>query len=149
MKKLMKTRRAENENKDTIAKQEDGAAAEEKVQATESAEGAGDEKAEAEAEAGETDGSADGEEPDKKDKEGEKPSEKIKKFRRDLRRLRYGGMATATTAVAIAVVVLINVIAGILNERFPFNIDLTPDKLFTLSEGTARSSPKTQKRIPR
>ena len=35
---------AENENKDTIAKQEDGAAAEEKVQATESAEGAGDER---------------------------------------------------------------------------------------------------------
>ena len=136
---------AENENKDTIAKQEDGAAAEEKVQATESAEGAGDEKAEAEAEAGETDGSADGEEPDKKDKEGEKPSEKIKKFRRDLRRLRYGGMATATTAVAIAVVVLINVIAGILNDRFPFNIDLTPDKLFTLSDDSKKLAKDTEK----
>jgi hypothetical protein len=56
-----------------------------------------------------------------------------KKIKRDTRRLRYGGMATALTAVVVAVVILVNVVAGILNDRFPFNFDLTAEKLFTLS----------------
>ena len=52
-----------------------------------------------------------------------------KKIKRDTRRLRYGGMATALTAVVVAVVILVNVVAGILNDRFPFNFDLTAEKL--------------------
>ena len=59
---------------------------------------------------------------------------KAKKIRRDTRRLRYGGIATAMTCIVVAAVVLLNVIVGILNDRFPLNFDLTSDKLFTLSD---------------
>ena len=59
---------------------------------------------------------------------------KKEKVKKDTRKLRYGGMATALTAVVIVVVVLVNVVANILSDRFPLNLDLTADKLFTLSE---------------
>ncbi|HIW74989.1 MAG TPA: GldG family protein [Firmicutes bacterium] len=69
---------------------------------------------------------------------GEKQEKPVKpkkeKGKRDTRKLRYGGMATALTAVVIVVIVLVNVVANILNERFPINLDLTADKLFTLSD---------------
>lgn len=71
--------------------------------------------------------------------EGEDPKDKKKKSRKervkkDIRKLRYGGVATALTVVVVAVVVLVNVVANILNERFPINLDLTADKLFTLGD---------------
>ncbi len=71
--------------------------------------------------------------------EGEDPKDKKKKSRKervkkDTRKLRYGGVATALTVVVVAVVVLVNVVANILNERFPINLDLTADKLFTLGD---------------
>ncbi len=72
---------------------------------------------------------ADGEDP--KDKKKKSRKERVKK---DTRKLRYGGIATALTVVVIAVVVLVNVVANILNERFPINLDLTADKLFTLGD---------------
>ncbi len=54
-------------------------------------------------------------------------------------------MATAVTAAAVAVVVLINVIASILNDRFPLNLDLTSDKLFTLSDESKELAKNTKK----
>ncbi|MDD3832334.1 MAG: GldG family protein, partial [Oscillospiraceae bacterium] len=62
----------------------------------------------------------------------EKP--KKKRVRGDTRKLRYGGMATALTSVVVVVIVLINIVAGILNDRFPITFDLTKDKLYTLSD---------------
>lgn len=73
------------------------------------------------------------EEADESDKKADKKKSKIK-LRIDMRRLRYGSMATAMTAAVVAVVILINIVAGILNERFPVKLDLTADKLFTLSD---------------
>ncbi|MDD4414399.1 MAG: GldG family protein, partial [Oscillospiraceae bacterium] len=64
--------------------------------------------------------------------EEEKP--KKKRVRGDTRKLRYGGMATALTAVVVAAVVLVNIVVGILNDRFPITFDLTKDKLYTLSD---------------
>ena len=72
---------------------------------------------------------AEGEDP--KDKKKNSRKERVKK---DTRKLRYGGVATALTVVVVAVVVLVNVVANILNERFPINLDLTADKLFTLGD---------------
>ena len=53
---------------------------------------------------------------------------------RSNRKLRLGATATAITVVVIAVVVLINVICGILADRFPWTLDLTADKTYSLSE---------------
>ncbi len=54
------------------------------------------------------------------------------------RKLRYGATATALTAVVIAGVILLNVVVGILNDRYPLNLDLTADKEFTLSEESVK-----------
>jgi len=53
---------------------------------------------------------------------------------RSSRKLRLGATATAITVVVIAVVVLINVICGILADRFPWTLDLTADQTYSLSE---------------
>lgn len=53
---------------------------------------------------------------------------------RDRRRLRYGTTATAVTAVVIAAAVLLNVIVGIIADRFPVSLDLSADRIYTLSD---------------
>lgn len=50
------------------------------------------------------------------------------------RRFKYGSLATVITVVFLAVLVLINVVATLLMERFPLTIDLTADKRFELTE---------------
>lgn len=50
-------------------------------------------------------------------------------------KFRRGGMATVLTVVFIAVVVVLNLLASLLTERFPsMNIDLTAQKMNTLSD---------------
>ena len=56
----------------------------------------------------------------------------------DGRRLRYGSLATALTAVVIAAVVLLNVLVSALDVKFPLTIDLTDDKVLTLSDDTKK-----------
>lgn len=60
---------------------------------------------------------------------GKKPSVfRGNKFKR-------GGMATVLTVVFIAVVVVLNLLVSVLSERFPsMNIDLTAQKMNTLSD---------------
>lgn len=50
------------------------------------------------------------------------------------RKFRMGSTATVFTVVFVAAVLLLNVIAGILNDRYPLNLDLTGDGLYTMSE---------------
>lgn len=50
------------------------------------------------------------------------------------RKLRLGATATAVTAVVVAVVVLLNVVCGLLADRFPWTLDLTADQTYSLSE---------------
>ncbi len=52
------------------------------------------------------------------------------------RKLKYGSISTAITVVFIAVVVLVNVLAVSLTEKYPVKLDLTPDKLFEVSQQT-------------
>lgn len=69
----------------------------------------------------------------------EKKPKKKKKFSlaRELRKEKYkrGGLATILTVVFVAVVVVVNILVGLLSDRFPsMNVDLTAQKLNTLSE---------------
>lgn len=50
------------------------------------------------------------------------------------RRFKHGSLATAMTVGFVAAVVLVNVIVGLLVERFPMNIDLTDNQIFELSD---------------
>lgn len=66
------------------------------------------------------------------------PTPTPKKKRRVNRRLRFGASATALTALVIAGVVLLNVVAGWAEDRFPISLDLTADETYTLSEDTLK-----------
>ena len=50
------------------------------------------------------------------------------------RRFRHGSMATIITALFIVAVVVINIIATLILERFPTNIDLTSNQIFQLTD---------------
>ena len=50
------------------------------------------------------------------------------------RKLRYGGVTAALTALIIAGVVVVNVIFSALAGKFLWYTDLTPELLFTLSD---------------
>lgn len=58
--------------------------------------------------------------------------ERLKYFNQ--RRFKYGSLATVITIVFIAIVVLANVMASMLLERFPVKIDLTPEGIFSISQ---------------
>lgn len=50
------------------------------------------------------------------------------------RKLKYGGMSLALTALIIAAVIIVNVIFSALAQKFLWYVDLTPELLFTLSD---------------
>lgn len=50
------------------------------------------------------------------------------------RSFKYGSMATAFTAIFIAIVILLNVGITILAQKYPMNIDLTKDKDYGISQ---------------
>ena len=53
------------------------------------------------------------------------------------RRLKYGSFATALTVLFIAAIVLVNIVATMLFDRFPITLDLTSGSIYTVSEETA------------
>lgn len=66
---------------------------------------------------------------------GERTDAPVPKKKRHVnRRLRYGAASTALTVVVIVGVVLLNVVAGILSDRYPISLDLTSDDTFTISD---------------
>lgn len=56
-------------------------------------------------------------------------------------------MATGLSVIVIAAVVLLNVVVGILADRFPLTFDLTKDKTFSLSEQGAAVADSIQKDV--
>lgn len=52
------------------------------------------------------------------------------------RKLKYGSFATALTALFIAAIVLVNIVATMLFDRFPITLDLTSGSIYTASEET-------------
>ncbi|MCI9415339.1 MAG: GldG family protein [Clostridiales bacterium] len=54
------------------------------------------------------------------------------------RKFRYGSTSTIVTVVVIVAVFLLNIVAGILNDRYPLSLDLTKEKLFSMSDESAK-----------
>ena len=69
-----------------------------------------------------------------KEKKDDKKSKKDKKKNKEHKKLKHGMMSTAFTAAFVAVVVLVNIVATMLFERYPITIDLTKDKIYSISE---------------
>ncbi len=67
-------------------------------------------------------------------KETAKDPKKKKSFNK--KKLKYGSVATIITVIFIAVIVFINLIAGILTERKGLKLDLTPEKYYDISQQT-------------
>ena len=70
--------------------------------------------------------------------ESDKPSKPKKEKKRRTagakRRLQYRAGFTATIVIAVALVILLNVIVGVVADRFPITLDISKDKAYTLSE---------------
>ena len=58
----------------------------------------------------------------------------MKKLQINQKRFKYGTLATVISVIFIAVVVLVNVVVSMVLDRFPAKIDLTENKLFSLSD---------------
>ena len=54
-----------------------------------------------------------------------------------LKKLGIRGLYVTVGALTLAAVVLVNIVAGALSDRYPLSVDLTPGKLFELSADTA------------
>ncbi|MDE5565188.1 MAG: GldG family protein, partial [Oscillospiraceae bacterium] len=50
------------------------------------------------------------------------------------KKLKYGGLATAITCVAVAIVVVVNLLVSRLVERYPLKLDLTANGVYEISE---------------
>ena len=61
------------------------------------------------------------------------------------RKLRYGGVTAALTALVIAAIILFNVVFTLLASKFTWYIDLTPDYLYTLSDAAIELIDKERK----
>ena len=79
-------------------------------------------------------GSEDAEPEITEDTEEEEPWEKPVKKKTNVRQLKHGMMATVLTLVFVAAVVLVNVIATVIFERYPLTLDLTKEKKYSISE---------------
>ena len=67
-----------------------------------------------------------------KEKKSKDKSKGNKKF--NGKKLKHGAMATAFTCVFIAVVVLVNIIATIIFDKYPITLDLTENKIYSISD---------------
>lgn len=84
-------------------------------------------------------------EPIKKERKGLKLPQF--KFKRDSRRLRVGAAATAFTVVVIAAIFLLNIIVGIVEERWPIAIDTTENQIYTLSDEATTYAKSVEKNV--
>ncbi len=80
-----------------------------------------------------------------KKKEAAKPRKKLNW--KNNRKLRIGATATGITAAVTVAIVLLNVVVGILNDRYPVSWDLTSQKDFTLSEESHKVAEKVTKEV--
>ncbi len=69
-----------------------------------------------------------------KDKKKDKKAKDGKKF--NAKKLKHGTMATVFTCVFVALLVLVNVVTTMLFDRYPITIDLTTNKIYSVSNDT-------------
>ncbi len=74
--------------------------------------------------------------PVKDDAETKEEAPKKEKQRNlaDGRKLRYGSLAAALTAVVVVAVILLNIFANVLDSKYPLTIDVTGTKVLTMSD---------------
>lgn len=84
---------------------------------------------------------------EKDNKRDGKSKAKAKKPKKNLKKLKHGSMATVLTIVFIVVLVLINIVATSVFERFPLNIDMTSDNSYTISDETLDYIKSVDKKI--
>lgn len=84
---------------------------------------------------------------DGEDNKGKKKKEKKERVKKDHRKLRYGGMATAVTAIVVVLVIVLNVVVDILADRFPLNLDLTSNQQFSLTENSVEIAQSIDKDV--
>lgn len=66
---------------------------------------------------------------------------------RDPRHLKFKTLSTTLTIVVIVGVLLLNVIVGVVADRFPITIDMSSDKVFTLSEESKSVAESIEKEV--
>lgn len=71
---------------------------------------------------------------EKKAKEKKNKKDKKEKKKSEHKKLKHGMMSTVFTIAFVAVVVLVNVVATVLFDRYPITIDLTKDKIYSISD---------------
>lgn len=71
------------------------------------------------------------------DDEEDEPVKKKEKKKTDAKVLKHGMESTILTIVFVAAVVLVNLIATILFERYPLTLDLTSEKKYSISDESA------------
>lgn len=94
------------------------------------------EYAEEEAAAAENSDSTDSKKKKKHERTPEEEKERALNSVKRRKKLKYGALATVITAVVIAIVVVVNIICGLLDSRFNWNIDLTSSGLYQIDEQT-------------
>lgn len=72
----------------------------------------------------------------KKERTPEEEKERALNRVKRLKKMKYGSLATVITVVVIAIVVMANVVCGVMDKRFNWNIDLTSSGLYEISEET-------------
>lgn len=63
------------------------------------------------------------------------------------KRVRYGGISAAVTALFLVVIVLINIVASALTDRYPLTADLTKEKIYQISDQSVMFLEKLEKPI--
>lgn len=53
-----------------------------------------------------------------------------------IKKFKYGGLATAITAVVVAIVVVLNLLVSMLVKKYPLKLDLTESAMYEISEDT-------------
>lgn len=76
-----------------------------------------------------------GKKPEKKDTD-KKEKKKTQTEGSLAKKLKHGTMATVFTCIFLALLVLVNVVTTVLFERYPITIDLTRDKIYSMTEKT-------------
>ena len=61
-------------------------------------------------------------------------AEKTEKPKKNLKKLKFGSISAVTIILVIAVVIAANIVSGLLTQRYPMKIDLTPDNRHEISE---------------
>lgn len=82
---------------------------------------------------------------------GKKPKKAKKEKKRRTagakRRLQYRAGFTATIVIAVALVILLNILVGVVADRFPITLDISKNKTYTLSEQSVEIAKQVENEI--